>query len=90
MRSHPISRYTPDSVMPPGFYIDEKLGKTGMTAIGIEKTPEALAAILDGQSPISPATGLGLERILGIPRNFWTNAERLYRQSLTRATGGLA
>jgi addiction module HigA family antidote len=92
MRRHTVNRYRPDYVTPPGYFIDEKLREIGMTgtvlAGRIQTTPRDLAAILDGQVPVTPAMALHLERVLGIPAHFWTNAERAYRESLARAIGG--
>lgn len=92
MRRQPVNRYTPDQVTPPGFFLDEKLNEIGMSrtslAARIQSTPEEVASTIGGQSPLSAATARRLERVLGIPAHFWTNAERLYRESLTRASGG--
>ena len=94
MRRQPVNRYKPDSVTPPGFFLDEKLNELGMSRSGlaarIQSTPEEVASIIDGQSPLSPATARRLERVLGIPAHFWNNAERFYRESLTRAGDGPA
>ena len=91
--SHPNrNQYAPDSVTPPGFYIREKLEEIGMTESGLATAIglPALGEIVGGKAPIGPEVARRLERALGIPAHFWTNVERRYRESLERASGGLA
>lgn len=82
------NRYRPDSVTPPGFYIQKKLEETGMSqtelAERIGRTKKTVNEIIAGKARIEPSTALQLERVFGIPARFWNNAERQYRDHLVR------
>lgn len=82
------NQYEPDTVTPPGFYIQEKLEELGMTqtdlAGRIGRTKKTVNEIVAGKAPIEPETALQLERVLGIPARFWNNAERQYRDHIVR------
>ena len=82
------NQYQPDTVTPPGFYIQEKLEELGMTqtdlAGRIGRTKKTVNEIITGKAPIEPETALQLERVLGIPARFWNNAERQYRDHMVR------
>ncbi len=86
------NQYLPDSVSPPGETLEEALDDRGMThvafaqRIGIPR--EHLNQILDGMAPITPATALQFERVLGIPARFWNNREQQYRDFLMRHAEG--
>jgi addiction module HigA family antidote len=77
------NEYKPDTVTPPGFYIQAKLDELGMTptdlASRIGRTKKTVNEIISGKAPIARETALQLERVLGIPAGFWKNAERQYR-----------
>jgi addiction module HigA family antidote len=82
------NQYQPDTVTPPGFYIQEKLEELGITQTGLAsricRTKKTVNEIITGKAPIEPETALQLERVLGIPARFWNNAERQYRDHLVR------
>ena len=82
------NEYQPDTVTPPGFYIQEKLDELGMSqtdlAARIGRTKKTVNEIITGKAPIEPETALQLERVLGIPARFWNNAERQYRDHMVR------
>src|SRR5579884_4039340 len=82
------NEYQPDTVTPPGFYIQEKLEELGMTqtdlAARIGRTKKTVSEIVTGKAPIEPEAALQLERVLGIPARFWNNAERQYRDHIVR------
>ncbi len=88
MSSQNLNEYRPDTVTPPGFYVQEKLAEIGMTQteLGdrIGRTKKTVNEIVSGKAPIEPETALQLERVLGIPARFWNNAERQYRDHLVR------
>lgn len=88
MSSQVQNRYQPDSVTPPGFYIQEKLDELGMTQVDlanrIGRAKKTVNEMINGEAPIEPETALQLERVLGIPARFWNNAERQYRDHLVR------
>lgn len=82
------NEYRPDTVTPPGFYIQAKLDELGMSqtdlAGRIGRTKKTVNEIITGKAPIEPETALQLERVLGIPARFWNNAERQYRDHMVR------
>lgn len=82
------NQYQPDTVTPPGFFIQEKLEELGMTQTGLAsricRTKKTVNEIITGKAPIEPETALQLERVLGIPARFWNSAERQYRDHLVR------
>lgn len=82
------NEYQPDSVTPPGFYVQEKIEELGMTqtdlAGRIGRTKKTVNEIITGKAPIEPETALQLERVLGIPARYWNNIERQYRDHLVR------
>jgi addiction module HigA family antidote len=88
MGSQSRNQYQPDTVTPPGFYIQEKLEELGMTqtdlAGRIGRTKKTVNEIVTGKAPIEPETALQLERALGIPARFWNSAERHYRDYIVR------
>jgi len=49
-----------------------------------EKTPSKINDIISGKEPITTATALQLEKVLGIDASFWLNRESLYREKLSR------
>jgi HTH-type transcriptional regulator/antitoxin HigA len=88
MGSQNRNEYQPDTVTPPGFYIQEKLEELGMTQTDLAgrtgRTKKTVNEIVTGKAPIEPETALQLERVLGIPARFWNNAERHYRDYIVR------
>jgi len=88
MSNQNVNQYQPDTVTPPGFYIQEKLEELGMTqtdlAGRVGRTKKTVNEIVTGKAPIEPETALQLERVLGIPARFWNSAERQYRDHLVR------
>lgn len=48
------------------------------------KTPSKINDLISGKEPITVATALQLERVLGIDAQFWLNREMLYREKLSR------
>lgn len=82
------NEYMPDYVTPPGETLQEILDTTGMSkaelAGRIGKTPKTIGEIIKHGAPITPATAMELEKVLGTPASFWNNRERRYRESLAR------
>jgi HTH-type transcriptional regulator/antitoxin HigA len=83
--THP---YEPDFVTPPGEILEEKLEELGMSqaelAERVGRTKKTVNEIIKAKAPLLPETAIQLERVLGIPARFWTNAEANYRQFLAR------
>ena len=46
------------------------------------RKPSEINRLLSGKEPITSATALQLEKILGIDAEFWNNRERLYREKV--------
>lgn len=96
MSSTPRFPYAPDFVTPPGDMLQEALDERGMTqaelAGRLGRTKKTVNEIVKGKAPLLPETALQLERVLGIPARFWSNAEANYRQFLARQkeSAGLA
>lgn len=80
------TQYEPDFVTPPGEILEEKLQEIGMSqaelAGRIGRTRKTVNEIIKGKAPLLPETAVQLERVLGIPARFWSNAEANFRQSL--------
>ena len=48
----------------------------------MDRKPSEINGLLSGKEPITSATALQLEKILGIDAEFWINGERLYREKV--------
>ena len=72
----------------PGDTITETLEHLKMSqaelAERMGKTPSKVNDIISGKEPITTATALQLEKVLGIDAQFWLNREMLYREKLSR------
>jgi addiction module HigA family antidote len=88
MVQHIEFRYEPDYAIPPGETLQETLDALGMTQVQLAGrtglTPKTINLIIKGTAPITPATALQLERVLGTPASFWNNREVQYREALAR------
>lgn len=82
------NEYEPDVVTPPGETLLETIAMCGITqeslAARTGRTPKLINEIVKGKAAISTDTALQLERVLGVPAEFWNNRERKYRESLAR------
>ncbi len=82
------TEFAPDTVSLPGDTLQEALETRGMTqaelAARTGRTPKLVSEIINGKAPISPDTALQLERVLGVPAEFWNNRERRYREVKAR------
>src|SRR5687768_9228031 len=60
--------------------------KMSQTELGnrLGKTPSKINDIISGKEPITVATALQLEAVLGIDAQFWINSEGIYREKLAR------
>jgi addiction module HigA family antidote len=88
MVQHTEFRYEPDYAVAPGETLQEALDVLGMSQVQLAErtglTPKTINLIIKGAAPITPATALQLERVLGTPASFWNNREVQYRESLVR------
>lgn len=82
------NQYVPDNVSSPGETLLEILDERGMSQAELaERTgrpKKTINEIIKGKAPITPATALQLERVLGTPASFWNTREQHYRESLAR------
>lgn len=71
---------------PPGDTLQEHLDFIGMSqaelAERMGRPKEKINDIIKAREPITVATAFKLEKVLGIPANFWLNREKTYRQEL--------
>lgn len=72
---------------PPGDTIQETIDKIEMNqyelAERLGKNIKNVNQIIKGKEPISTDTAIALEKVLGIPADFWLERERQYRRELT-------
>ncbi len=88
MRQRTEHRYEPDYAIAPGETLQEALEALGMPQAELAErtglTPKTINLIVKGTAPITPATALQLERVLGVPAGFWNSREVQYREALAR------
>ena len=81
------ARVRPDLAIPPGELLHEELQARGMTqkelADRTGRPQQKISEIINGKKAITHDTAIELERVLGIPADFWVNLEASYQ--LTRA-----
>lgn len=77
------NRYHPDIVSPPGSTLAELLEERGMTqadlATRMGRPKKTISEIVNGLAAITPESAIQLERVLGVPAEFWNNRETQYR-----------
>lgn len=82
------NQYCPDEVSPPGETLLEVLEERGISQAELaERTGrprKTINEIIKGKASITPETSLQLERVLGIPANFWNAREAHYREFLAK------
>jgi HTH-type transcriptional regulator/antitoxin HigA len=78
------NQYSPTEVTPPGETLLEVLEERGITQAELsERTGrprKTINEIIKGKSGITPETALQLERVLGVPAQFWNTRETQYRE----------
>ena len=88
MASNIANTYLPDAVSPPGETLLETLEALGMSQADLaERTGrprKTINEIIKGKAAITAETALQLERVLGVPANFWINRERQYQEYQAR------
>ncbi len=81
-------RLQSDAAIPPGELLHEELETRNMTqkqlAQAMGRPPQLVSEVCRGKKEITAETALDLERVLGIPANFWMNLEADYRLALAR------
>lgn len=87
-----VNQYIPDEVSPPGDTLLEVLESRGLTQADVAsrtgRTPKLINEIVKGKAPITHDTAIQLERVLGIPADFWNRREAQYREALARSDEG--
>ncbi len=85
-------RVLSDMPIPPGEVLAEELEARGMTqkelAARLGRPAQAINEIIKAKKAITPETAIGLEQVLGIDAQFWTNLEADYRLTLARIVTG--
>ena len=75
--------------VPPGATLRHELAARGMSqrklARAMGRPVQTVNKIVLGRKALTPRTALELERVLGIPAQFWTRREADYRLALERA-----
>lgn len=88
MSSKIQNQYVPDFVTPPGETLLETIEALGISQAELaERTGrprKTINEIIKGITAITPETALQLEYVTGVPANFWSNRERIYREFLAR------
>ena len=76
------------STVPPGQILREMIEALGMPqaelALRMGRPTKTINGIIKNRVAITVETALQLERVLGLPANFWNNREQSYRQALAR------
>jgi HTH-type transcriptional regulator/antitoxin HigA len=80
--------YRPETITPPGETIAHLLDERCMTqtelAQRMGRPVKTINEIVNGKTAIRPETALQLERVFGVPADYWLNHEAQYRASLMR------
>lgn len=78
----------PDYVSPPGDTLIETLEALNMTQVELAermgRPKKTINEIIQGKTAITAETALQLERVVGVPADFWLRLEQNYRESLAR------
>ena len=74
--------------IPPGYTIEEQLNENQLTqkefAKLMELTENSVNALISGQMLLSTDIATKLEKVLGMPAQFWLNLEAIYREKIER------
>ena len=74
--------------IPPGYTIEEQLNENGLTqkefAKLMELSDNSVNALISGQMLLSVDIATKLEKVLGMPTQFWLNLETIYREKIER------
>ena len=80
--------FHPDWVSPPGETIADVLEERNESQTGLARrlgyTKKRLNQLIQGKAPLSKATALRLERVLGDNAEFWLAREARYRKRLNK------
>ena len=80
--------HDPRSVLHPGETVAEYLDVHGWSQSELARrtdlTPKTISEICNAKGPITPATALAFEKVLGRPAHFWLNLQRRYDEAHAR------
>lgn len=75
--------------MPPGATIKEQLEDRGMSqkefASRMEMSEKHISHLINGDVQLTPDVAYRLELVLGLPANFWSSLEAIYREKIAKA-----
>jgi addiction module HigA family antidote len=78
----------PRTVLHPGETVLEYLGAHEWSQSELARrsdlTPKTISEICNSKAPITPATALAFEKVLGRPAHFWLNLQRRYDEAQAR------
>lgn len=73
---------------PPGATIKEQLTNRGMSqkefAARMEMSEKHISKLINGEVQLTPDMAMRLEMVLGVPAQFWSNLEAIYRDKLLK------
>ncbi|MDD3074797.1 MAG: HigA family addiction module antitoxin, partial [Eubacteriales bacterium] len=74
---------------PPGATIKEQLIDRGMSqkefASRMDMSEKHISRLINGEVQLTPDVAVRLEMVLGVPSQFWSNLEGIYREKLVKA-----
>ena len=84
VRSHTII------ASPPGATIKEQLVERGMSqkefAQRMDMSEKHISRLINGEVQLTPDMAMRLEMVLGVPAQFWSRLESIYREKLAKAS----
>ena len=79
---------------PPGATIKEQLTDRGMSqkefAARMDMSEKHISKLINGEVQLTPETAVKLEMVLGVPAQFWSNLEAIYREKIVKAESEIA
>ncbi len=79
------------AAIPPGESIKEQLEYRGMSlrefSCRMDMSKKLSIKLLNGDIPINIDIAKRLERVLGVPKSFWINLEKIYKEDLAKVIG---
>lgn len=82
------NQYNPDYAVPPGWILEEELGKLGLSqaefARRCGRSAKLISEIVSGKAPIEAQTAIQFDRVLGGGADIWVRLESTYRLRLAQ------
>jgi len=82
------NQFVPDYAVRPGETLLETIEALGLSQVEVAERigqpRQTVQRIIQGQAPVTPEMAVQLERVLGLPKEFWTNLERQYQETVAR------